>query len=112
MRIHRQSDLPIMTVPRARFAHDPGGGYRECHFLGRRSVRQIQPPWKTYYGTRNRLYIILKAHPNSKKIVPFLLQELKLLVGDVVYEPDRWTRARFRLRGLRDGARGRMGKRT
>jgi hypothetical protein len=101
-----------VAVPAARFSHDPGGEVREVFVLGRRSLRAQQPAWKIYYGARNGLYIISRAHPNRREILPFLINETKLLLGDLVYEPERWKRVRFRLRGIRDGARGRLGKRT
>jgi hypothetical protein len=45
-------------------------------------------------------------------VAAFFGSEFKLLVGDLVYEPERWQRCGMRLRGIRDGALGRMGKRV
>ncbi|MBW3636118.1 MAG: glycosyltransferase family 2 protein [Armatimonadetes bacterium] len=102
---------PMLAVPQAHFFHDPGGIVKEVYFLGRRSVRAQQPAWKIYYGARNGLYIITRAHFTPREITPFFLNEFKLLLGDLIYESERWPRMRMRLRGIRDGLSGRLGKR-
>ncbi len=111
VRVHR-ARMPIVGVPAARFFHDPGGGSKEFSFLGRKSVRPQPPPWKIYYGARNGLYMITRCHPMRRDLGAFLRNEMRLLIGDAVYDPEGWQCVRMRLRGLRDGALGRLGKRT
>jgi hypothetical protein len=38
------------------------------------------------------------------------LVNLRLMLMDIVYEPDRWERVKMRLLGMRDGIVGRLGK--
>jgi hypothetical protein len=40
-----------------------------------------------------------------------VLNQLRALIGDLIYEPQRWECAKTRLRALRDGASGKLGKR-
>jgi GT2 family glycosyltransferase len=111
-RIRRQPDLEIVAVPNATFFHEAGGASREVRFLGRRSIRSTQPAWKIYYGARNGLYLLTRGGREPRRMAAYFRGELKLMLGDLVYEPERWQRMRMRLLGIRDGALGRMGKRV
>ena len=112
LRIRGHADLPMAVVPRAHFFHDPGGVVKTVSFLGRKSVRAQQPAWKIYYGARNGLAIIAHLHPNKRALWPYFAKEFQLMIGDLIYEPTRFERVRMRLRGIRDGALRRMGKRV
>jgi rhamnopyranosyl-N-acetylglucosaminyl-diphospho-decaprenol beta-1,3/1,4-galactofuranosyltransferase len=111
LRIHGVRGAQIIAVPKARFHHDIYGVVREVSVLGRRSLRASQAAWKTYYGTRNQLYA-LRAHHRRHDFGSYYRTQIQHLLGDIIYEPDRWQRASLRLKGLRDGLLGRLGKRV
>ena len=117
LRLHRHRDLEIVIVPQARFFHDIYHEIRQVKRFGRSSERATQAAWKTYYGTRNIFLVARAGFSSGRKrgnfarfVLPFLSAQIRLLIGDVLYEPDGRERALLRLRGLRDGWRERMGK--
>jgi len=65
------------------------------------------PVWKYYYEARNMLYV----HLHVKKRVGYYPRNIAKLFGRAILrEPDgRLERVRAMLRGLVDGARGRLG---
>ncbi len=101
-----------VAVPDALFFHDYGGPSKRVRFLWKQSLRSRQPPWKTYYEARNQLYTFTRLRRDPGELLYYLLYQLRPFVGDILYEPDRWGRARLRLAGMRDGALGRLGKRV
>jgi GT2 family glycosyltransferase len=112
VRILSKTEAQVIAVPGARFFHDFYGAPKEVSFLGRRSMRNSQAAWKTYYGTRNHLYIVLNNRRNPREILSYFSTQMRYLVGELMYEPDRWHRLKVRLMGVRDGALGRLGKRV
>lgn len=104
--------IPVVVVPKALFSHDFGANPRPTRFLWRRSLRLYYAPWKLYYGARNPLYTLLHRRRSAGEARHFLGVQLRLLLADLVYEPDRFERAHLRLSGLWDGARGKLGKRS
>ncbi|HEX8465772.1 MAG TPA: glycosyltransferase family 2 protein [Abditibacterium sp.] len=111
LRLQSELGACVELVPDADFHHDLGGKTREVRLLGRKSLRNESPAWKTYYGSRNHLFTVLRTRQNAREIGWFLVRDTWLLIGDVMFEPDRWKRVRLRLRGWADGALGRLGKR-
>lgn len=112
LRINALEGASVIAVPDAIFFHDFGENAREVRFLGRRSIRSYQPAWKLYYGARNPLYILMRSRRNLQEVLLHSLVQARLLLMDVVYEPDRWERVKMRTLGMRDGAIGRLGKRV
>jgi GT2 family glycosyltransferase len=112
LRIQSQTKAEIIVVPDALFHHDFFGQTREVSFFGRRSQRSTQSAWKTYYGTRNQIYTLTRTRRNVPELLARLYIELQYLAGEMIYEPDRWQRARMRLMGVRDGMLGRLGTRV
>ena len=110
LRLHR-CGVKIVAVPDAIFHHDLGGVTRAVTLLGKRALRNQQPAWKTYYGTRNHLYTVTRTRRSGREVWWYFVQQTWLLLGDLAFEPDRKTRAAMRWRGIRDGALGRLGKR-
>ncbi len=117
LRLHRHQDLQIVIVPQARFFHDIYHEIRQVKRFGRTSERATQAAWKTYYGTRNSFLVARNGFGSKRNrghfrnfVLPFLRAQIRLLIGDVFYEPDGRERASLRLRGLRDGWREKMGK--
>jgi len=112
LRIQRRTDAAIVAVPDALFSHDYGGVARHVRFLWKRIIRSPQPPWKTYYEARNQLYTFTRTPGNGQELRQYVRIHLRALIADLLYESERWERARMRLLGVRDGAIGRMGKRV
>ena len=105
----------VRFVPGAVFHHD-FGGTKTTSFLGRPSVRMQQPVWKEYYGARNTLYTLTRTPRRGelgRELVSYFLRtQGRGMIGDLMYEPDRWARIKMRMHGISDGARGRMGARV
>lgn len=112
LRIMALPESRIIVVPQAVFFHDYGGAAREVSFLGRRSLRTSQPAWKAYYSARNPLYIITRVRRRFSDFTTYVVHQTRFAVGEMMYEPDRWKRVGYRLRGGWDGVFGRMGKRV
>jgi len=100
----------VLALPDALFYHDFGVNTRTVRFLGRTSFRSDQPAWKTYYGARNPLYTMLRERRKPDEIALFFLVQCRLMLMDIVYEPDRWMRVRMRLKGWLHALIGRLGK--
>ncbi len=112
LRIASGARAQTSVVPDAIVFHDFGGQPREASFLGRRSMRGSQAPWKLYYGARNAVYTITRIRRDPWESLVYGLTQIRHLVGDIMYEPvDRWQRVRMRAWGLLDGLIGRLGKR-
>ncbi|MEN9422560.1 MAG: hypothetical protein RLZZ107_2045 [Bacteroidota bacterium] len=65
--------------------------------------------WRGYYSARNHV-LILKKYFTFPNLLGYVYLQSKLLVATLLYAPDRWTRAQFRLRGIWHGLRGIGGK--
>ena len=111
LRIQGRTTAAIVVVPDAVIFHDYGERTRQVRFLGRRSNRSEQPPWKTYYGTRNTLYTLTRTRRYPQELLLFSLVQFRVLIMDLVYGPARRERLRMRLLGFRDGLLGRLGRR-
>lgn len=112
LRIQEQQAAKVWVVPGALFAHDFGGNEKTYKVLGRTSIRKAHPSWKVYYETRNYLYTVTRTRRSLSETLRCLMYFARWIPGELVYEPDRWRRLQMRVRGLRDGATGRMGKRV
>ncbi len=112
LRIQDRTSAAIIVVPDALIFHDYGERTRQIRFLGRRSNRSEQPPWKTYYGTRNTLYTLTRIRCDPQELFLFFLVQLRVLIMDLAYGPERSERASLRLLGFRDGILGRLGRRN
>lgn len=112
LRIIAKPTMAIRVVPDAVFFHDFGGSVKVVRFLGRTSIRPQQPAWKGYYGARNPLYIITRLRYNFPDLARYSITQIRLIIGDILYEADRGQRVKLRLRGIMDGLLGRLGKRV
>lgn len=113
LRAYKKGQAKVKFVTEAVFFHDFGGKARTVHFLGRPSIRRWQPPWKEYYGARNYLYALSRNRCRPGDLLHYFIAiQLRGIIGDLMYEPDRVQRVRLRLRGIADGALGRLGKRV
>lgn len=111
-RVKNGTNAEIVNVPDALFLCDFGTNTREVRFLGRRSFHSEQPAWKTYYGARNPVYTLSRTRRKPDELLLFLVVQTRLMLMDIVYEPDRWQRVKMRLMGFCDGAMGRLGMRV
>jgi len=111
LRIQSRTNAVIVVVPDALIYHDYGEKTRQVRFLGRHSNRSEQPPWKTYYGTRNTLYTLTRTRRYPHELFLFFLVQFRVLIMDLAYGPARRERVQMRLLGFRDGAIGRLGRR-
>lgn len=112
LRIKRKTDAEIIVVPDALFFHDFGNGARNTKILWRKSVRIAPAPWKLYYGARNPTYTLVNCGRPAKELLWYLLFQSRCMLGEIVFESDRWQRVWMRLKGIHDGALGRLGKRV
>ncbi|MGI6285995.1 glycosyltransferase family 2 protein [Neomoorella humiferrea] len=108
----RDANLRVLAVKNAIFLHEYGGKTLERNFLGRKSYRPDQPNWKYYYSTRNLVFTIRHLKKGRiQNISWFVLIMLRNILGDFIYEPERFLeKTKFRLAGIRDGLRGRLGR--
>ncbi len=112
LRAGSEGGAEIVAVPGALFFHDYGGPSKRVRFLWKRSLRSVQPSWKTYYEARNQFYTFTRLRHNPGELLQYLHYQLRPLLGDLLYEPDRRERLGMRLAGIRDGALGHLGKRV
>jgi len=113
LRIAKRGKTRVQFVPDALFHHDFGKGGRETKRFGKTRVRPYQPPWKLYYLARNQLYSMRRNHHSLGDFLHFFgPNQLRGLIGELLYDDDGPSRAAMRLRGLFDGMLGRMGRRV
>lgn len=112
LRVMDDTEAVVVNVPEAICDCDFGSNMRAVRFLGKLSYRSDQPAWKTYYGSRNMLYVFLRKRRKPDEILLYLAINARLALMDLVYEPDGWRRLKMRLKGIHDGVRGRMGIRV
>lgn len=106
----RRAGLQIVAVPGSRVRHHEGE-YRTVVRWGRRSVRRSAQPVRFYYDARNAAYVAWHTLRRPRAALFHILRQVKLAVGDLLYEDRKLYRARLRLWGTLDGLRGRLGRR-
>ncbi|HYO77575.1 MAG TPA: glycosyltransferase family 2 protein [Thermoanaerobaculia bacterium] len=110
MRVHQHCG-DIRVVPDALIHHDLARKPTRTRLLWRVSWRTTFPPWRTYYGTRNALYVMLRQKRPAREFRLWARTVLRAYVSDMVYGPERWKRFAFRTKGIWDALHGRLGKR-
>lgn len=111
LRLHR-AKAPVRVVPDALFLHDIGGQARHTKLLWYKSIRVTPAPWKLYYGARNAVWTLAHGRRPRRELHRYLSYHVRWMLGDIVYEADRWQRVSMRLKGIFDGLANRMGKRV
>ncbi len=111
LRLHKVK-APVRIVPGALFLHDIGGHARHAKLLWYRSIRVTPAPWKLYYGGRNAIWTLAHAGRPRRELHRYLSFNARWIIGDILYEPDRWQRVAMRLKGIFDGLGNRMGQRV
>jgi rhamnopyranosyl-N-acetylglucosaminyl-diphospho-decaprenol beta-1,3/1,4-galactofuranosyltransferase len=106
----RRAGMEIMAVPSSRVAHHEGLT-RTVVRLGRRSVRSAYGPSRYYYDARNSTFTAWHTLGSIRAVLFLLARQLRLTVGDLLYEDEKWRRFACRGRGMIDGLLGRMGRR-
>lgn len=116
LRVRARGDLGATVVPQAIFYHDwIGTQKRPVRVLGRfgkARPRVAVPLWKMYYDARNYLYTITRTTRRPADLYRYFAWQLWAFANDLLLEPDHIRRAFMRLRGIRDGMMGRLGKRV
>lgn len=110
LRVQR-TPAEIVIVPEAVFFHDFGKPKR-IRFLWQSRQRNSVAPWKCYYGTRNSFYVQLRGQRPRSELFHYFLMQFQHLAGDILYEPQPWQYVKMHLKGIYDGAAGRLGKRV
>jgi rhamnopyranosyl-N-acetylglucosaminyl-diphospho-decaprenol beta-1,3/1,4-galactofuranosyltransferase len=112
-RIRRYMKHRFTVVTDAKIYHDPGISQQEVRLLGigKPKLRATFAVWRSYYMARNSLYTLTRTRGRMWEVLLFLFRQIRVLTAIVLYDPDRSVRLRMHLRGLFDGAFGRMGKR-
>lgn len=108
----RKKGKVALCVAGSVVAHD-FGQFRETSFMGRKKLRAFHPPWKIYYGVRNRGWTVLKtpyAEPRLQSVIAYIADNLRQCLGDLLYEQDRWKRIATRCLGMWHALTGRLGK--
>ena len=106
----RTAGFRIFAVPISRVRHDPGSPTRVVR-LGRVSFRPDYPPSRNYYHVRNAAYTTRFVLRSPVAMLYHALRQVRLSVGDLLYEDRKAVRVQLRLQGLVDGFRGRLGRR-
>ncbi len=109
----RKKGKVALCVTRSVIKHD-FGQFRKVSFMGKNKLRALHPPWKIYYGTRNRGWTVLRspyAEPRLQSIMAYLVDNFRQCLGDLLYERDRWTRITLRWLGMWHALTGNLGRR-
>jgi GT2 family glycosyltransferase len=106
----RRLGIPSIIIPRATMYHE-FYERKTVRFLGGEKIRGTLQPWKVYYGARNGFYTITRYPPDRRALWLFLHDQTRAMVGDLLFEDQRWAFLHARLSGLLDGFYGRLGKR-
>jgi rhamnopyranosyl-N-acetylglucosaminyl-diphospho-decaprenol beta-1,3/1,4-galactofuranosyltransferase len=104
------SGFQIMVVPTSIVRHDVIASRVVGNCLGWRKMRCLDAPWKMYYDTRNKLYLVKRYVPRLITYLWFFGLQFKFLSLDLLFGPDRYVRAHYRLRAIYHGLIGRLGK--
>lgn len=112
-RIRRYMKHRFIVVTDAHIFHDPGIHQQEVRLLGigKPKLRATFAVWRSYYMARNSLYTLSRTRGRMREVVLFLIRQVRTVTAIVLYDPDRGPRLKAHMRGLMDGALGRMGKR-
>lgn len=106
----RKAGLAVVAVPNSFIDHDPGPPIRVTRF-GRASVRFNYPPSRMYYHVRNVAYTTRYVLHSPTAALYHVARQVRAAVGDIVYDDRKGRRVWYRILGLLDGFRGRLGRR-
>jgi rhamnosyltransferase len=95
----------------ATMEHDLGE-FRQRIWLGRRREIPIHKPFRYYYIVRNSLLLRRLPHASAVWRRVDAIRLVKVAVFMALFHPQRMTVCHMMIHGLRDGLRGRTGKRN
>jgi rhamnosyltransferase len=99
-----------IVVPRNAFLHHSIGNASIINILGRTLLTLNHPLIRRYYISRNRFHLMKCFYSRFPSFFLFNLREAFIdLVRVFLFEEDRWQKAKYSLRGIRDGICGRLG---
>lgn len=106
----RKAGLAIVAVPNSFIDHDPGRPMRVTRF-GRPSHRFNYPPSRMYYHVRNAAYTTRYILHSPIAALYHVARQFRFGIGDTIYDDHKVRRVWYRILGLLDGFRGRLGRR-
>jgi len=106
----RRAAMEIVAVPQSRVSHHEGL-YQTMVKWGRPSVRRRYSPSRYYYDARNAAFTASHTMRSPLAVVFHLARQVRLAIGDLLYEDQKTGRLALRVRGTVDGLRGRLGRR-
>jgi rhamnosyltransferase len=99
-----------IIVARNAFLHHSLGNASIINILGRKLLTLNHPLIRRYYISRNRFHLMKCFFFRFPSFFLFHLREAFIdLVRVFLFEEDRWQKAKFSLRGIRDGICGKLG---
>lgn len=99
-----------IVVPRNAFLQHSLGNASIINVLGRTLLTLNHPLIRRYYISRNRFHLMKSFFSRFPSFFLFHLREAFIdLVRVFLFEEDRWQKAKYSLRGIRDGIYGRLG---
>lgn len=88
--------------------HEVGNG-RNVKLFRRKKIIYNHSALRNYYISRNRIYLYRK-YPDYISITKTILKEFESFILMILYEKDRKTKFKYRIRGIMDGFIKKMGK--
>jgi GT2 family glycosyltransferase len=73
----------------------------------------VEAPWRQYYIVRNQAYTFWHEFRSCRTLFFFGLRVMRMIGGILLFnDKDKVKRIRYMIRGLRDGFKGRLGRRV
>ena len=107
----RLADIGLhVVVPRNAFLHHSLGKADKMNFFGKTLLTLNHLPIRRYYISRNRVHLMKTYSSRFPSFFLFHLRETFIdLVRVSLFEEGRWEKAKYSLRGIRDGIHGKLG---
>lgn len=106
----RKAGFAVIAVPNSFIDHDPGRPIFVTRF-GRASLRFNYPPARIYYHVRNAAYTTRYVLRSPIASWYHVVRQIRLGIGDILYDDCKLRRVWYRLLGLLHGFRGRLDRR-
>ena len=104
----RQRGYKVAVITACKFAHEIGNA-QHVQFLGFNRLWTVYPPWREYYIARNLCFAAWHLYPSSRAKRFAALYVLRRATRILSFGRRRIETVKKMLRGLLDGARGKLG---